>query len=75
MPSAYYIRGHFSIEERLRKEAGRRAIVVVAVVDRVRVELGPTVVEVEDRGIAEIAIGVRNLFLSIHVTGELKVYR
>ena len=44
-------------EERLRREARRRAIVVVGVRDIVRVELG-LVVEVEVRSVAELTIAV-----------------
>lgn len=60
-------------KERLRDKAGRRAIVVVGIVDPVRVEL-EVVVVVEVRRVAEIAISVRKLLLSIRVTRELKGY-
>ena len=46
-------------EERLRREARGRAIVVVDIADIVRVELDLAVVEVEVRSVREVAITVR----------------
>lgn len=47
--------------ERLRKEGRHRAIVVVGIVEPVGVELDLAVVEVEDRRVREVAIGIRNI--------------
>lgn len=52
-------------EERLREETGRGTVVVVRIVDLVRVELELVVVEVEDRGVRELALVARNLLSSI----------
>ena len=55
-------------ERRLREETGRGTVVVVRIVDLVRVELELVVVEVEDRGVRELALVVRNLLSSTHDT-------
>lgn len=47
--------------ERLRKERRRGTIVVVRIVDRVRVELDLVVVELEVRGVREVAVGIRSI--------------
>ena len=52
-------------EERLREKRGRRAIVVVGIVDIVRVELDLVVVEVEVRSVIEANIGIR-IFVFVH---------
>lgn len=49
----------FSDLERLRNESRGRPVVLVGIVDPVVVELDLTVVEVEDRGVREVAISVR----------------
>ena len=46
-------------EERLRKEEGSGAIVLVGIVDIVRVELELVVVDVQDRRLHELAIRIR----------------
>ena len=56
-------------EERLREKRGRRAIVVVGIVDIVRVELDLVVVEVEVRSVVPLAISIVILPLSTHITG------
>ena len=57
-------------EERLRDEGGRRAIVLVSIVDIVRVELDLAIVEVEVRSMAEGRVPtIGNMPLSIHSTG------
>ncbi len=58
--SPRYIAGAFG-EERLREERGRRAVVVISIVDPVRVELELVVVEVEVGSVREIAISVRRI--------------
>lgn len=47
--------------ERLRKKTGCRAIVRVWIFNPVRVELDLAIVEVEDRGVQETTIGIRNI--------------
>ena len=47
-------------------EGGRRPVVVVRVVDVVRVELEVLVVEVEVRGVVEVAVGIGSLVASTH---------
>lgn len=54
-------------EERLRDEARGRAVVVVGIDDVVRVELELAVVEVEDRRVRELAIGLK-VIVSTHLT-------
>ena len=62
-------------EERLRSEARRGAIVVVGIVDIVRVELDLVVVEVEVRGVLELAIAIIGIFAFIHPYSlEIEVY-
>jgi len=62
-------------EERLRSEAGSRAIVVVGIVDMVHVELDLVVVEVEVRGVLELTIAIIGKFAFIHPYAlEIKVY-
>ncbi|MEI8061363.1 MAG: hypothetical protein WCG99_03670 [Candidatus Berkelbacteria bacterium] len=51
--------GVFLSKERLREEAGRRAIVGIGIADPVGVELDLAVVEVEVRRVVELAIGLR----------------
>ena len=61
-------------KERLREEAGRRAIVLVSIVDPVRVELDLAVVEVEVRSVREVAILVRLDCLHPSESPDLEVY-
>lgn len=49
----------FTNKERLRKESRRGTIVLVGIAEPLRVELDLVVVEVEVRGLREIAIGIR----------------
>ena len=49
--------------ERLRKETRGRPVVVVRVVGPVVVELDLAIVELEDRGVREVAIGIRSIAL------------
>ena len=49
----------FSFEKKLREKNGRRAIVVVGIVNEVRVELELAIVEVEVRRVVELTISVR----------------
>ena len=56
----------FSDKERLREERRRGTVVLVGIVDLVRVELDLAVVEVEDRRVREVAIGIRIIAL-IHL--------
>lgn len=51
--------------ERLREERRSGAVVAIGVVAPVGVELDPVVVEVEDRGVREVAIGIR-IIVSVH---------
>lgn len=51
----------FSVEEGLRKEGGRRAVVLIRVRDVIRVEPHLAVVEVEVRGVRELAVSVWNI--------------
>jgi len=60
-------------EERLRDEAGGRTIVPVRIVDIVRVELDLAIVEVEVRGLVEIAIGIRIIVFAHPKSLELEV--
>src|SRR3989344_1550504 len=46
---------------RLREEGRRGTVVVVGIVEPVGVELHPVVVEVEDRRVREVAIGLRRI--------------
>jgi len=55
----------FKKEERLRKEPGGRAIVVVDIAHVVRVELDLVVVELEVRRLGEVTVGIWFLPLSI----------
>lgn len=63
----------FVVKERLREKPGRRPIVVVVVVDRVRVELR-LVVEVEDRSAGGHAIAVRIITPTHLQSPEFKGY-
>ncbi|MGD0328490.1 MAG: hypothetical protein ABSB00_02120 [Minisyncoccia bacterium] len=56
-------------EKRLRKERRCRTIVVVRIVDPVRVELEPAVVEVEDRRVRELGLVARRLPSPVRGTG------
>ena len=56
------------IQEALRDEGRRRAIVLVRVADMLRVELDLAVVVVEVRSVVEADIGIRILPLSIYDT-------
>ena len=49
--------------ERLRKETRGRPVVVVRVVSPLRVELDLAIVELEVRGVREVAIGIRSIAL------------
>lgn len=51
----------FSAEEELRKEGGRRAVVLIRVRDVIRAEPHLAVVEVEVRGVREHAASVGNI--------------
>ena len=62
-----------AFEKRLRNGTGGRAIVVVGIVEPVRVELDPVVVEVEVRGVVEAIIGIRIFVLTRPWHQSLKV--
>jgi len=64
----------FYIWERLRKESGRRAIVLVGIVDPVRVELDLAIVEDEVRRVREVAIPVRLDCICPSVSPDFEVY-
>jgi len=49
----------FDVLGKLREKRRHRPVVVVAIANLVGVELQPIIVEVEDRGVGEIAIGLR----------------
>ena len=51
---------------RHRQHEGRRPVVVIAVVDVVRVELEPAIVDVQVRRVVEVAVRVRSLVASVH---------
>ncbi len=56
----------FIVLERLRKEAGRRAIVGIGIAHPVRVELDLAIVEVEVGRVREVGVGMR-IFAYIHL--------
>jgi len=59
-------------EKRLREKAGRRAIVLIGIVEPVRVELELAVVEVEVGRVREIAIGFRLICPCPSISLEVK---
>ena len=62
-------------EDRLRSEAGRRAIVLVGIVDIVRVELDLAAEEAEPRGAPELTIAIIGKFAFIHPCSlDIEVY-
>ena len=60
--------------EIFRDEPRSRTIVLVGVVNPVGIELDLAVVEVEDRRVGELAVGVRNHCLRPSVAPDLEVY-
>jgi len=57
----------------LRGEGRGRTIVLARVVDRERVELEPAIVEVEARGVREVANGVRSVLVAGAISAEVIV--
>ena len=53
-------------KEKLREKRGRRAILIVRIVDRIRVELDLVVVEVQDRRVVEAIVRIR-IFVFTHL--------
>ena len=63
----------FACKERLREERRHRPIVVVGIARPVGVELELAVVPVEDRGLVELAIGVRIIVFARPYHQSLKI--
>ena len=59
----------------LRDESRHRAIVVVGIVDPVGVELDLAIVEVEDRRVVELTIGIRIIITFVRLySPNIKIY-